>query len=182
MTRYAKPACDGPTRLRRSPRRPLKLSAPSREVARSQWRRRGPTAPECRATRSGRTSPAVPALPPDPPRTAPIQGQSGATTTGCRWTRPVGCSPPGTGRGAPSVRGYDRELTRYPVRYPTACSPQAWSTGAILLLLRTMLGMESRGDFLVNRPAVPVSVGRIELLGIPGRWGRADALGRGRLG
>ena len=31
-------------------------------------------------------------------------------------------------------------MTKYPVRYPTACSPQAWSTGAPLLLLRTMLG------------------------------------------
>lgn len=72
--------------------------------------------------------------------------------------------------------------TRYPVLYPTACSPQAWSTGTVLLFLRTMLGMEPRGDHLVNRPAVPASVGRIELLDIPGRWGRADALGRSRSG
>jgi glycogen debranching enzyme len=86
------------------------------------------------------------------------------------------------GRLPEAFAGYDRELTRYPVRYPTACSPQAWSTGTILLLLRTMLGMEPRGDYLVTRPAVPLSAGRIELLNIPGRWGRADALGRGRLG
>src|SRR5262249_30347665 len=31
--------------------------------------------------------------------------------------------------------GYPRELTRFPVEYPTACSPQAWATGAPLLLL-----------------------------------------------
>ena len=85
------------------------------------------------------------------------------------------------GRLPEAFGGYDRELTRYPVEYPTACSPQAWSTGTPLLLLRTMLGMEPRGDHLVTRPAVPMKIGRIELLDIPGRWGRAEAFGRGRL-
>ena len=32
--------------------------------------------------------------------------------------------------------GYPRSETHYPVEYPTACSPQAWATGAPLLLLR----------------------------------------------
>ena len=31
------------------------------------------------------------------------------------------------------------------VRYPVACSPQAWATGAPFLFLRTMLGLEPRG-------------------------------------
>jgi glycogen debranching enzyme len=84
------------------------------------------------------------------------------------------------GRLPEAFGGYDRALTRYPVLYPTACSPQAWSTGTPLLLLRTMLGMEPRGEHLVTRPAVPASMGRIELLHIPGRWGRAGALGRAR--
>ncbi|WP_346534474.1 glycogen debranching N-terminal domain-containing protein [Micromonospora sp. DPT] len=84
------------------------------------------------------------------------------------------------GRLPEAFGGYDRRLTRYPVLYPTACSPQAWSTGTPLLLLRTMLGMEPRGNHLVTRPAVPPGMGRIELLGIPGRWGRAGALGRAR--
>ncbi|MEV5764529.1 glycogen debranching N-terminal domain-containing protein [Micromonospora sp. NPDC052213] len=82
------------------------------------------------------------------------------------------------GRLPEAFGGYERTLTRYPVLYPTACSPQAWSTGTPLLLLRTMLGMEPRGEHLVTRPAVPPSMGRIELLHIPGRWGRAGALGR----
>src|SRR5262249_54078025 len=34
------------------------------------------------------------------------------------------------GRLPEAFGGYERELTRYPVQYPTACSPQAWSTGA----------------------------------------------------
>jgi hypothetical protein len=65
------------------------------------------------------------------------------------------------------------------VQYPTACSPQAWSTGAPLLLLRTMLGLEPMDEHLMVDPAVPVGIGRIELLDIPGRWGRIDAFGRG---
>ncbi|MDF2573756.1 MAG: amylo-alpha,6-glucosidase [Agromyces sp.] len=83
------------------------------------------------------------------------------------------------GRLPEAFGGYERALTRYPVQYPTACSPQAWSTGAPLLFLRTMLGLEPVGEHLIVDPAVPVGFGRIELLDIPGRWGRVDAFGRG---
>jgi glycogen debranching enzyme len=85
------------------------------------------------------------------------------------------------GRLPEAFGGYDRALTKYPVQYPTACSPQAWSTGAPLLLLRTMLGLEPIGDHLVVDPALPDAVGHLELLDIPGRWGRIDAFGRGRI-
>jgi glycogen debranching enzyme len=84
------------------------------------------------------------------------------------------------GRLPEAFAGYDRTLTEYPVEYPTACSPQAWSTGTPLLLLRTMLGIEPLGEHLVVDPALPAGVGRIELLDIPGRWGRTDAFGRRR--
>jgi len=70
-------------------------------------------------------------------------------------------------------------MTKYPVQYPTACSPQAWSTGAPLLFLRTMLGLEPMGEYLVVDPALPTLIGRLELLDIAGRWGRVDAFGRG---
>jgi glycogen debranching enzyme len=85
------------------------------------------------------------------------------------------------GRLPEAFGGYDRALTKYPVEYPTSCSPQAWSTGATLLLLRTLLGMEPQGEHLVVDPALPISMGRIELLDIPGRWGHIDAFGRGRM-
>ena len=85
------------------------------------------------------------------------------------------------GRLPEAFGGYERTLTRYPVQYPTACSPQAWSTGAPLLLLRTMLGLEPVDDLLVVDPALPVGIGHVALLDIPGRWGRVDAFGRGRL-
>jgi glycogen debranching enzyme len=85
------------------------------------------------------------------------------------------------GRLPEAFGGYPRQLTKYPVQYPTACSPQAWSTGAPLLLLRTMLGLEPHGDHLVVDPALPREIGHLELLDIPGRWGRIDAFGRGRV-
>jgi glycogen debranching enzyme len=85
------------------------------------------------------------------------------------------------GRLPEAFGGYPREQTRYPVQYPTACSPQAWSTGAPLLFLRTMLGLEPIGEHLVVDPALPQGIGRLELLDIPGRWGRIDAFGRGRV-
>jgi len=84
------------------------------------------------------------------------------------------------GRLPEAFAGYDRELTRYPVQYPTACSPQAWSTGAPLLLLRTMLGLEPLGDHLTVDPALPERIGWLALLDIPGRWGRFDAFGLSR--
>ncbi|MFC3503031.1 glycogen debranching N-terminal domain-containing protein [Micromonospora krabiensis] len=84
------------------------------------------------------------------------------------------------GRLPEAFAGYERDLTDYPVRYPTACSPQAWSTGTPLLMLRVMLGLEPQGEHLIIDPAVPEGMGRIELLDIPGRWGAVDALGRSR--
>ncbi|RKN27111.1 amylo-alpha-1,6-glucosidase [Micromonospora musae] len=86
-----------------------------------------------------------------------------------------------SGRLPEAFGGYHRELTKFPVEYPTACSPQAWSTGTPLLLLRTMLGLEPHEGHLSVDPRLPVGMGRIEVLDIPGRWGRVDAFARGRL-
>jgi glycogen debranching enzyme len=85
------------------------------------------------------------------------------------------------GRLPEAFGGYERELTKYPVQYPTACSPQAWSTGTPMLLLRTLLGLEPHEEHLAVDPALPEGMGRIELLDIPGRWGRVDAYARGRI-
>jgi glycogen debranching enzyme len=85
------------------------------------------------------------------------------------------------GRLPEAFGGYPRQQTKYPVQYPTACSPQAWSTGTPMLLLRTMLGLEPKDEHLVMDPALPSHIGHLELLDIPGRWGRIDAFGRGRV-
>ena len=81
----------------------------------------------------------------------------------------------------PAARGVrrlrPRRSPKYPVQYPTACSPQAWSTGTPLLLLRTMLGLEPHGRAPGRGPGAADGIGRIELLDIPGRWGAVDAFG-----
>jgi glycogen debranching enzyme len=77
--------------------------------------------------------------------------------------------------------GYERDQTKYPVEYPYACRPHAMSAGATLLLVRALLGLDPRGDHLKIEPALPSDIGRLELLDIPGRWGRFDAFGRGRI-
>jgi glycogen debranching enzyme len=77
--------------------------------------------------------------------------------------------------------GYRRAATRYPVEYPTACSPQAWATGAPLLFVRALLGLDSDGQHLIIDPALPEPFSHLELLDVPGRWGRMDAFARARL-
>jgi glycogen debranching enzyme len=83
------------------------------------------------------------------------------------------------GRLPEAFAGYKRSMTDFPVEYPTACSPEARATGTPLLMLRVMLGLEPVNDSLLVSPAIPEPLGRVELLDIPGRWGRADAFGRG---
>jgi glycogen debranching enzyme len=84
------------------------------------------------------------------------------------------------GRLPEAFGGYKRGVTKYPVQYPTACSPQAWSTGAPFLLIRTILGLEPLGEHLLVDPALPPNIGVLALLDIPGRWGTTDAFARGR--
>ena len=135
--------------------------------------RRGTTRSATTTARSGRsTTPSSPggcAGTASPRRPPPSPAAS--------WTRPTYFD----GRLPEAFGGYPRELTKFPVEYPTACSPQAWSTGTPLLLLRTMLGLEPHEGHLAVEPRLPVGMGRIEVLDIPGRWGRVDAFARGRL-
>jgi glycogen debranching enzyme len=72
--------------------------------------------------------------------------------------------------------GYGRTATGVPVPYPTACSPQAWASAAPLLLIRLMLGLEPTTNGLMVRPYLPSDVNRLIVRGLPGRWGRADAV------
>jgi glycogen debranching enzyme len=71
--------------------------------------------------------------------------------------------------------GYSREERPAPVPYPTSCSPQAWASGAVPLLLRAMLGVEPepRERRLLVDPALPGGVSA-ELSGIPAFGERHD--------
>jgi glycogen debranching enzyme len=62
--------------------------------------------------------------------------------------------------------GLDRRLGRFPVPYPTACSPQAWATGAPFVFLKVMLGLEADGGRLSVDPRVPEEIGRIFVHGL----------------
>jgi glycogen debranching enzyme len=62
--------------------------------------------------------------------------------------------------------GLTRDAGRFPVPYPTACSPQAWATGAPFLWVKAMLGLHTRdGDVRID-PAVPEELGRIRIHGM----------------
>jgi glycogen debranching enzyme len=77
--------------------------------------------------------------------------------------------------------GYDRGNTRYPVQYPTACIPQAWAAASPMLCIRTLLGLEPKGDVLtsVDDAVLPPWMGTLTLDGIPGRWGRTKVVAKG---
>ena len=76
--------------------------------------------------------------------------------------------------------GYPRALGRFPVPYPTACSPQAWATGAPLLLGRAMLGLEARDGQVTLDPALPDEIGRVAIHGLQafGTHWDIEAIGR----
>lgn len=65
--------------------------------------------------------------------------------------------------------GMTRDGLRFPVSYPTSCSPQAWAAASPLLFLRTLLRFEPdiRANKLHLAPAVPDWIGTLRLERIP---------------
>ncbi len=60
--------------------------------------------------------------------------------------------------------GFARGDSPEPVRYPVACSPQAWSAGAIPYLLRNALGLEAdatQHTLRIVRPTLPDWLGEV---------------------
>ncbi len=72
--------------------------------------------------------------------------------------------------------GLSRDQGEFPVHYPVACSPQAWSSGAWFLLLRAVLGVypdAPRGTLRIAAPRLPPWLDWVVLEGV--RIGRARA-------
>ncbi|MDO8886097.1 amylo-alpha-1,6-glucosidase [Candidatus Oleimmundimicrobium sp.] len=65
--------------------------------------------------------------------------------------------------------GFTREEGSWPIDYPVACSPQAWSAGSIFMILQSLLGISSDApnDVLyINNPILPNWLKTVELKGL----------------
>src|SRR5262249_20326023 len=78
--------------------------------------------------------------------------------------------------------GYSRAESGFPVRYPTASSPQAWATAAPFLWLRLILGAEPGDGTLNIDPRVPAELGRVAVRGLHAFGRRWDVAAEGDQG
>jgi glycogen debranching enzyme len=65
--------------------------------------------------------------------------------------------------------GFRRTSYDEPVPYPVACSPQAWASGSILLILQSILGLAPdalEGVLYVNNPCLPPWLDQVLLRGL----------------
>jgi glycogen debranching enzyme len=72
--------------------------------------------------------------------------------------------------------GFPRHAGEGPVAYPSACTPQAWASGAVFLLLQASLGIEidaRQGVVAVRDPHLPEWLKRVTVKDLPVGAGRA---------
>jgi len=65
--------------------------------------------------------------------------------------------------------GFSRDEVPEPVQYPVACRPQAWSSGAPLLMMRSYGGITAdapRGVLYIHRPGLPSWLEQIDVVGM----------------
>ena len=65
--------------------------------------------------------------------------------------------------------GFSTEEVPVPVQYPVACRPQAWASGAPLLMMRSYGGFAAdapNGKLYIDRPRLPAWLQRIEIQGM----------------
>jgi len=65
--------------------------------------------------------------------------------------------------------GFPRAPGESPIAYPVACLPQAWSSGAMFMILQACLGLRIDGwhrEIHVERPSLPIGIDRIALQGL----------------
>ncbi len=78
--------------------------------------------------------------------------------------------------------GLRRDAARFPVPYPTACSPQAWATGAPFTFLGAMLGLQVRDGEVRIDPHLPEELGRVFVHGLHAFGTHWDLEAEGRTG
>jgi len=62
--------------------------------------------------------------------------------------------------------GFRRRPGESPTQYPVSCSPQAWASGAVLLMLQACLGLDVRGPgrtIVFDDPCLPPFIDEIEI-------------------
>src|SRR5262249_2374032 len=62
--------------------------------------------------------------------------------------------------------GFRRQRGEGPTLYPVACSPQAWSSGAVFMMLQASLGLSVEAAarrLSFNNPALPEWLGQLSL-------------------
>jgi glycogen debranching enzyme len=65
--------------------------------------------------------------------------------------------------------GFAKNAGEPPVWYPVACLPQAWSSGALFMLLQAALGIEIdafANEIRIDRPELPSEVDQLEVRGL----------------
>jgi glycogen debranching enzyme len=65
--------------------------------------------------------------------------------------------------------GLERGAGEFPTHYPVACSPQAWSSAALFLLLRAVLGLHADapgGRLLIRNPRLPAGLEDLRVEGL----------------
>ena len=73
--------------------------------------------------------------------------------------------------------GFDRQPGEPPTLYPTACSPQAWASGAVFLLIQAVLGLTidaGAGCVRFARPTLPAALDWVAIRGLEVRKGSVD--------
>src|SRR5206468_1231844 len=73
--------------------------------------------------------------------------------------------------------GFDRRPGEPPTLYPTACSPQAWASGAVFLLIQAVLGLTidaGAGCVRFARPTLPAALDWVAIRGLEVRKGSVD--------
>jgi glycogen debranching enzyme len=71
--------------------------------------------------------------------------------------------------------GFTRRGLEGPVKYPTACDPQAWSVSSTFMFLQSLLGIYCReGNLYISRPVLPEWLNHVVISNLRVGGGKAD--------